>query len=347
MQRRAETTFDTNAKRVKKTPRELPKESPAKDHAAVLQQVTAHACKSTITASLSMKTTSLATHSTSQMRTMLFEDGYLCVQALVPPKTVRKARDHVLNHLKDNAFVQPQTTDRIKSNLETSPNLLQNQKLAFSEQVANATAHQNIVRLISKLLEGSTTTPAPETDEAGSKAKTPPPHYKFPGVTQIPYSWLRAVSMDKCTGPHMDRVYLGAGSQNILTVWMPLTDVPILRGSLCVASKSHASEKMRGFREKYGSVPAGRDGTDSGWVTQFPDQIEELYGIGRAAEGGEEPGRIEWVTRDFEMGDVVIFGLDLLHMTLNNVTNSWRVSCETRWQPTGDAYPPFFHSKSQ
>ncbi|KAI9335274.1 hypothetical protein BDR26DRAFT_866032 [Obelidium mucronatum] len=329
-------------------------------------KVVVPACRSSINASLEMKSVSLESHSYQQMRELLKQNGYVCVRSLVPRKTVRKARDHVLRYLDDTGFIAPNTTEGISDSMQgdQSPNLLQNQKLAFSEPIMNATGHRNIVQLVNELLLEETAPPsfiAPDIEStAGAlkpkSLKPPPPNHMFPDVTQIPYSWLRAVPTDKCTGPHLDRVYLGAGSQKILTVWMPFTNVPVSRGSLCVASRSHVSDALKGFRETYGSVPAGRDGTSSGWVTEFPDQIEKMYGIPqkRRENGGEDedeeenvcgPG-IEWVTRDFEMGDVVIFGLDLLHMTLNNVTDLWRVSCETRWQPTGDAYPPFFHLKS-
>jgi len=38
------------------------------------------------------------------------------------------------------------------------------------------------------------------------------------------------------------------------------------------------------------------------------------------------------------MGDIAIFGMDLLHSTVPNVSGTFRLSCDTRWQPKSD--PP-------
>jgi ectoine hydroxylase-related dioxygenase (phytanoyl-CoA dioxygenase family) len=37
------------------------------------------------------------------------------------------------------------------------------------------------------------------------------------------------------------------------------------------------------------------------------------------------------------MGDVVIFGLKTLHMSTTNTTDQFRISCDTRWQPSNEA----------
>ncbi|KAJ3251868.1 hypothetical protein HDU77_005614 [Chytriomyces hyalinus] len=297
------------------------------------------------------------------------------------------------------------------------PSLLSRMDIAFNEKVVAATAHQNVLEILDLLFqsESDDTTSIDkeedpknlrnssdtdnssdsdcsyesESDSDSSDSKLPiqlrppPPYPSFPRVTQIPHAWLRAVSTGKCTGPHLDRVYLGAGSQRLLTVWMPFTDVPIEKGALCVALESHKREEFHQLRSEYGSKPAGREGSESGWISQYPDRIQSMYGLNDGAKEGREnvsispsspsaecaPGLkrkandnpsvhqtaskfskanhdvINWVSMDFEMGDIAIFGLDLLHMTVNNVTDQWRVSCETRWQPTGDPYPPFFHKK--
>ncbi|KAJ3379933.1 hypothetical protein HDU84_006275 [Entophlyctis sp. JEL0112] len=273
----------------------------------------------------------------SELKTSLERDGFVCIRGLVPRKTVKEARDFVLSCLSSQGHICHEKSPEAICYNGKSPNLLERHDVAFSEQVTSATNHPNVTDLIASLLSD---TPLKRHNVGClSASKPPPPDPTHTSITQIPISWLRAVSTDECTGPHMDRVYLGAGSQNILTVWMPLTDVPISRGSMCMARRSHKSPELERLRAEYGSVPAGRDGTSSGWVTEYPDKIEEMYGAA--------PGAIEWVTRDFAMGDVVVFGLDVLHMTLNNTTRLWRVSCETRWQPTDDPYPPFFHTKTR
>ena len=49
---------------------------------------------------------------------------------------------------------------------------------------------------------------------------------------------------------------------------------------------------------------------------------------------------LTWRTANFKIGDIAIFGLDLLHLTCKNMTNSFRLSCHTRWQPADDDVDP-------
>ena len=81
-------------------------------------------------------------------------------------------------------------------------------------------------------------------------------------------------------------------------------------------------------------VKVGSDGTRSGWLTEDP---------GTLGLTADKP--LMWVTDDFAMGDIVVFGLDTLHMTANNQSDEWRISVETRWQPLQDPYPPYYATK--
>ncbi|CAK0866091.1 unnamed protein product [Prorocentrum cordatum] len=71
---------------------------------------------------------------------------------------------------------------------------------------------------------------------------------------------------------------------------------------------------------------AGGDGERSGWLAPDPGLLE----LPPASRG--------WHSTDFAAGDVAVFGMDLLHTTVPNTTRSFRLSCDTRWQPA--AAPP-------
>ena len=43
-----------------------------------------------------------------------------------------------------------------------------------------------------------------------------------------------------------------------------------------------------------------------------------------------------------QAGDVVILHPEVMHMSAANVSGSIRLSCDTRWQPAGDARNPRF-----
>jgi len=140
-------------------------------------------------------------------------------------------------------------------------------------------------------------------------------------VETTEYKWLRAVPPGKFTGPHMDRAYVGAGSR--LTAWIPLGDVapgPGGSGALCWVPRSHVDTRVVSRYADYKS--AGADGERSGWLAPDPAALALPEGC-------------IWRTTHFAMGDVAVFGMDLLHSTVPNDSQNFRLSCDTRWQPVG------------
>jgi hypothetical protein len=189
------------------------------------------------------------------------------------------------------------------------------------------------------------------------RASSPP----FPRLAMTTaYKWLRAVAGGEFTGVHTDRVFLGGGSGRLVTAWIPLGDVRVADGALMVAAGSHADATFAGVRRTYGASAAGADGANSGWLT---DDAAEVLEIARranrspavreargAANRSEENvfDTIDWRTCDFQSGDVVLLALDVVHMSLTNVSGEEakngaaraRVSVDTRWQPEGDDPDP-------
>lgn len=155
-------------------------------------------------------------------------------------------------------------------------------------------------------------------------------YFKFCGCSSsialpIPFKWLRAVTNGKFTGPHFDRYYIGYGSQHILTVWIPLGDISPQMGGMIVSPGSHSDPTFYELRQRFGvNRSVDDDGTTSGWIVQDAAEI-----------------KADWQTSQFEMGDVVILLMDVLHMTCPNDTLETRISCDTRWQPLEDSYPPW------
>jgi hypothetical protein len=56
-----------------------------------------------------------------------------------------------------------------------------------------------------------------------------------------------------------------------------------------------------------------------GWLARNPVLLRERLG-----------GR--WLTADFRVGDVLVFGMDTIHASLDNQTSSLRISCDSRYQ---------------
>jgi hypothetical protein len=133
------------------------------------------------------------------------------------------------------------------------------------------------------------------------------------------YKWLRAVGNERFTGSHFDVVYMGRGSRNVNTVWIPLGDIPIEHGTLAICEGSHRSPEFELLRATYGQMDVDRDNVQ-GWFSENPREILEKFG-----------GR--WLTAAFKPGDILTFGLYTLHASTTNTTNRYRLSCDVRFQP--------------
>jgi ectoine hydroxylase-related dioxygenase (phytanoyl-CoA dioxygenase family) len=142
---------------------------------------------------------------------------------------------------------------------------------------------------------------------------------------------MRAVAPGFGTHAHCDVVYMGRGTHNLLTAWVPLGDVPITTGGLIVLEGSHRYDPIvRNYCQlDVDSTCANQEGENSlsargfdrgGAITSDPAAL-------RVEQGGR------WLTAEFEMGDVLIFSVFLTHASLDNGSNTIRLSSDSRYQP--------------
>lgn len=129
------------------------------------------------------------------------------------------------------------------------------------------------------------------------------------------YKWVRAVGPGGNTGAHYDVVYMGRGTRDLITCWTPLGDVPYRHGPLVIWQGSQHLERVR---RTYGEMDVDRDNV-GGSFSEDPLELVEKYG-----------GR--WLTTEFAMGDILMFGMFLMHGSLKNETDRFRLSCDTRYQ---------------
>lgn len=134
------------------------------------------------------------------------------------------------------------------------------------------------------------------------------------------YKWLRAVGKGDYTGAHYDIVYMGRGTHNLYTVWSPLGDINYAMGGLAICLDSHNFEELK---RSYGSKDSDRDNIGFGHYTDDPLVVIEKFGG-------------KWATTEFKAGDVLIFGMFLMHCSLENTTNQYRLSVDTRYQSVNE-----------
>ena len=309
-----------------------------------------------------------------RLRARLRRDGYALLRGFLDARAVEKARAvalEALAELRPEAFVSNPSA-RAKGLLRPDARalgLLARQDVAARAEVRRVTECDALFDVAARVL-------FPDDGDAGlheeglhkeglskertkrTKRTSSPPFPRLAMTTA--YKWLRAVAGGEFTGVHTDRVFLGGGSGRLVTAWIPLGDVRVADGALMVAAGSHADATFAGVRRTYGASAAGADGANSGWLT---DDAAEVLEIARranrspavreargAANRSEENvfDTIDWRTCDFQSGDVVLLALDVVHMSLTNVSGEEakngaaraRVSVDTRWQPEGDEPDP-------
>ena len=131
----------------------------------------------------------------------------------------------------------------------------------------------------------------------------------------LDHKWLRATPPGHNTGAHYDVVYMGAGSKELYTVWTALDDIPLEMGPLAVCLDSHQHQRLR---ETYGASDAHQNLLE-GWFSDDPYELMEKLSF-------------RWASTSFQAGDIMIFGMYLMHGSLDNLSDKFRLSCDTRYQ---------------
>ena len=129
------------------------------------------------------------------------------------------------------------------------------------------------------------------------------------------FQWLRTAGPGAASPVHCDMVYMGRGTKELYTLWTPLGRLTPDMGTLAICPGSHRWQEIV---ETYGQDDVDRNVTP-GIFTHDPAELVDRFG-----------GR--WATTAFEPGDAIIVNMHLLHASLVNLTNRYRISCDTRYQ---------------
>jgi len=143
--------------------------------------------------------------------------------------------------------------------------------------------------------------------------------------------WTRVVGPGQGTAPHCDLVYMGRGTHEVMTAWIPYGDVSRELGGLMMLEKSHLQqERLRKYLEMDVDTYCSNRGPykhKGGWLSSNPVTLREKLG-----------GR--WLTAAFQMGDLLTFGMKMVHGSLDNHTSRYRLSSDTRYQLASQPIDP-------
>ena len=333
----------------------------------------------------------------------LRRDGYLFLRGILPREAVEKGRVAALAALAREAphlFAEDGGGRKKHTLVPGAANLglLSRQHIAALPEVRAVVESDELFDLAEALLEGDLANKEVGGEEAGAArndcvgAELPSPPVPSPvsssggrggrggGAITTAYKWFRAVGGGEFTGVHTDRVFLGDGSDRLITAWLPFSEVRLEDGPLMVARGSHRSTAFAKLRSTYGASRVGHDGTRSGWLTDDAAALPAMLcrprddgaggkkrnqrrgGVGGGGggdgggasspppeSGGEVTPEVDWRTSHFRPGDVAVITIDTVHMSAANCSAGTgegsgaarvRVSCDTRWQPAGERTDP-------
>lgn len=235
---------------------------------------------------------------TEALRQRLDEDGYLYLKGFLNRDEVLEARAAILSYMAEHEGLEPgaRPLDGVMGQYGKSVHMMGRPPITHAPEVRAVLESPRLFELYRTLMAEP--------------------------VKTFHYKWLRAVGNEEATGCHMDHVYMGRGSRRVMTCWVPFADIPIEQGTLAICSGSHSEEGFARLRETYGKMDVDRDRVQ-GWFTVHPREITETFG-----------GR--WLTDDIHAGDIITFGMHLMHASTTNTTDRWRLSCDVRFQPASE-----------
>ena len=238
------------------------------------------------------------------LRARMLEDGYLFLPKFFPRDEVQVVRRAICTDLASEGVLAE------GSDVEEAiarPGL----EMAFRPDLANASDP------LKNLIYGPRVMNFYDTF-LGGKAL----HYDF--------TWMRAIAPGNGSPPHCDIVFMGRGTPNVFTAWIPLGDVPLKTGGLIVLENSHKDEELR---RTYCAMDVdtaceNREGVrqvNAGGYPGFGALSEDAPGL-RTEKGGR------WLTAEYQMGDFITFSMFTVHGSLDNHSKEIRLSSDSRYQ---------------
>ena len=237
----------------------------------------------------------------TQLRERLAEDGYLFLRGFFAQSRVQAACRAVVERLVELGLLQPHYREARPSREFHQYHI--EPALDRLPAVRALVQGEPMLHLYTRLLQGE--------------------------VRPLDLVWTRVVGYGKAEMPHCDIVYMGRGTPHVYTSWIPLVDVPREQGPIMVLENSH---RQTALAQSYWNLDADRAGILSRNLR---------FKHGRFVRGGrysKHPVRVQqefgsrWLSADFHAGDVLILSSQVMHCTLDNLSEHLRLSCDSRYQ---------------
>ena len=254
--------------------------------------------------------------SRSQLVEKLEQQGYLFLRDMFPRENVLKVREEICHEMAKEGLL-----DSSADPLECIPssNVQGNDK---SQGSSTFDSIPDRCPAMKQLLYGPTTRNFFERLLGGSVR-----HYDL--------TWFRGVAPGYGTVPHCDVVYMGRGTHDLLTMWVPYGEIPLEMGGLMILEnsmndtvqrklKAYLSRDVDEYCEnrplpKHVDLQSKTDNKVwNGWLAANPVTLRRNLG-----------GR--WLTTEYRPGDALIFSCKLVHGSLDNQSSAFRLSSDCRY----------------
>lgn len=237
------------------------------------------------------------TNDLAALRANLAGDGYLYIPGFFDREEVHTVRDEFLRRLRDKGALHPKFAEFEGIASPEPVAMSQREAIDGNDFVKNLVFSQTLTGFYERLLGGP--------------------------IRAYDHIWVRLIRPGKGTAPHCDLPYMGRGTRNVMTAWIPYRDIPLELGGLIVLEESHlqAGRINKYLESDADTFCVNRDAYRHPLsnLSRNPVSLREKFG-----------GR--WLSAEFRAGDLLTFGMTLVHASLDNQTASYRISTDTRYQ---------------
>jgi ectoine hydroxylase-related dioxygenase (phytanoyl-CoA dioxygenase family) len=124
---------------------------------------------------------------------------------------------------------------------------------------------------------------------------------------------------------------MNRGTSHLYTSWVPLGDIDFDLGGLMVLGRSHRLDELREsylnkdvdvYCENDADAELYRTGQKWWWSGTLSDDPAEL----------QRQLGLPWLTTEYRAGDLLVFTIHTLHCSLDNQTDRFRLSSDSRYQ---------------
>ena len=250
-----------------------------------------------------------ATDDARELRRHLSDYGYVFLRGVLNKDEVLTARAEVFSRLAEVGEIKPPAIEGIATGRSRRRELVDD-LIGFWRSVSEGPALRQVshgprVRALMETIFGESARPQD-------------------------YLWLRPRGVGWSTGLHFDHPFFARGSQRVHTVWIPLGDIPLSDGPLALVEGSHKFldliHPMHAKENEANNSPTVAERV-AFWGEWSTDTITFLR---------KRDTRL--LSAEFCAGDVLVFGMDTLHGSLDNHSpiSRTRLSCDVRYQPSSN-----------